>query len=55
MTLVPATLYGQHSNYHKINSHVLIALLNKLNTKKKELYYGDLENQKENLYILKIL
>lgn len=52
MTLVPATLYGQHSNYHKINSHVLIALLNKLNTKKKRIVlWGSGKPKREFIHI----
>ena len=37
ITLVPATLYGKFSTYHKINSHVLTALLNKLKSNSKNL------------------
>ena len=35
--MVPATLYGKFATYHKINSHVLTALLNKLKSNSKNL------------------
>ena len=52
ITLVPATLYGKFSNYHKNNSHVLTALLNKLKSKSKNLVlWGSGEPKREFIYI----
>jgi len=52
ITLVPATLYGKFSNYHKINSHVLTALLNKLKSKTKNLVlWGSGKPKREFIFI----
>lgn len=52
ITLVPATLYGKYSKYHKINSHVLIALTNKIKrTKKKVILWGSGKPKREFIYI----
>jgi len=52
ITLVPATLYGKFSTYHKINSHVLIALLNKLKSNSKNLIlWGSGKPKREFIFI----
>ena len=52
ITLVPATLYGKYSTYHKTNSHVLTALLNKLKYKKKKIIlWGSGKPKREFIYI----
>ena len=52
ITLVPATLFGKYSNYHKLNSHVLTAFLNKMKVNKKSLkLWGSGKPKREFLHI----
>ena len=58
-TVMPTNLYGPNDNYDDQNSHVLAALIKKIQyakmNKKKKLQFGVMDYQKENFYIQMIL
>ena len=52
ITLIPATLYGDNSNYHKLKSHVITALLHKMKKNVKFLtLWGSGKPKREFLHI----
>ena len=52
ITLIPATLYGDNSSYHKLKSHVITALLHKMKKNVKFLkLWGSGKPKREFLHI----